>query len=496
MSNPNLIVTDTHSLEITSSLVSLYELEYDSATTLYFHPGLSTDVRITAIDGTTVTLNSSQDITTGTTLTFKGLDTDGATVSETKTISGGNPNNNTIVVNSNSSLTVGMVVTGPGITDTDYSPIVYDGNTYYALPLQMTDLEINTEGVQNRPTITIGNVESIVRKSSVFQNANDGGTDGLESFSLDDLIGTRITQRQTLEKYLTIDPTTVSTKATVEFPKRIYIIDRIKQRTAEIVVFELANPFDLEGIKLPGRQVIGKYCPWVYQGQSLSTPVGGCSWKANSILTIDDADTQRSYYPFFTDLDEPIVWKYLIHDSSDPDTILSGKTHSGSAGTSYAAGALVALSDGSGGFTYWRSETSSNTTVPSETNNVWQQVRVYEPYVAGQTYSTHASDSKRNDYVISPVNNAGTKADTTFDILSTSRLYRVIITNSTVAPSDKSNYWKRGDVCGKLLNSCKVRYQFMTAGGNNSEAQYTLPKPDLDTKQSLPFGGFPGSRKI
>ena len=37
MSNPNLIVTDSQSLEIDSALVELYELEYDSATTLYFH---------------------------------------------------------------------------------------------------------------------------------------------------------------------------------------------------------------------------------------------------------------------------------------------------------------------------------------------------------------------------------------------------------------------------------------------------------------------------
>jgi len=489
MSNPNLIATDAQSLEINSPLVELYELEYDSTTTLYFHPGLSSAVRITELDGTTATLTSSQTLSVGTALTFEGLDTSGAEVSVSKTVSGSNPATNTVILNSASDLKVGMIITGAGITDTDYSPIVYDGNTYYALPLEMTDLKISTSGVQNRPTITIGNVESIIRKSSVFQNANDGGNDGLADFNLDSLIGKRITKRQTLEKYLSIDPAIVSTKATVEFPKRTYIIDMIKARTAEVVVFELANPFDLEGITLPNRQVVGKYCPWIYQGLSFDTPSGGCSWAANSLINIDDDGTDRKYYPFFTDLDEPIIWKYLIHNSSSPTTILSGKTHSGSTGTSYASDALVALSDGSGGFTYWRSETDSNTTVPAITNSLWQQVKLYEPWVSGLTYSA-------NDYVIYPVTNATTKADTSFDILSTTTIYRATLENSTETPSNKSYYWKRGDVCGKLLNSCKLRYQFKTEGGSNSADHNTVPGTALDTKQALPFGGFPGSRKI
>ena len=97
-------------------------------------------------------MNSSQDLTVGTTLTFTGLNKDnGATVTATKTVQGGNPATSTVVVDSNSSLTVGMVVTGAGIVNTDYSPLVFDGNSYFALPMLMTDLEINAEGAQNRP---------------------------------------------------------------------------------------------------------------------------------------------------------------------------------------------------------------------------------------------------------------------------------------------------------------------------------------------------------
>ena len=99
MSNPNLLASELQSLEIASPIVSVYELEYDSSTTLFFHPGLSASVRITKIDGSTVTVNSSQSLTTGTTLTFKGLDSAGSDVTVTKTVAGGNAANNTIVLN-------------------------------------------------------------------------------------------------------------------------------------------------------------------------------------------------------------------------------------------------------------------------------------------------------------------------------------------------------------------------------------------------------------
>lgn len=47
-------------------------------------------------------------------------------------------------------------------------------------------------------------------------------------------------------------------------------------------------------------------------------------------------------------------------------------------------------------------------------------------------------------------------------------------------PQVHGGYWKRLDVCGKLISSCKVRFQ----------------GPDEDTSKELPFGGFPGTRKF
>ena len=129
MSNKNLIVADVQSLEVESGLVTLYDLVWDTATTLHFHPGMSTDVRITAINGNNLTLNVAQTLTSGITLTFVGYaaDSTGSTTTRTTTTSSDVSNSTTVAVASSTNLTVGMTVTGAGVSGTDYSPIVFGG---------------------------------------------------------------------------------------------------------------------------------------------------------------------------------------------------------------------------------------------------------------------------------------------------------------------------------------------------------------------------------
>ena len=168
------------------------------------------------------------------------------------------------------------LVVGEGSNNTLYfhdgknenaADIQYDGNTYIAIPILINGIEIKGDGAIARPSLTVANVESLIKSSSKFKTQMADGTwgaivDGVpitaNDFKLDDLIGSRITRRRTLEKYLTSDPL-------VEFPKDIYIIDRVAQKTNQFVTFELAPPHDLGGVRLPTRNVIGKYCPWRYQ---------------------------------------------------------------------------------------------------------------------------------------------------------------------------------------------------------------------------------------
>lgn len=141
-------------------------------------------------------------------------------------------------------------------------------NTYAAFPMGIEGLEVTSEGSQPRPTLIIPNVTSLFRSDSSIPLIN-----------MEDLIGARVTIRKTLTKYVTIGSGDAPTN-NYQFPKSIYIIDRLASKNSLAVMFELASPFDLAGVRVPSRQVTGKYCPWYYKGYSdTSTDIrSACSW--------------------------------------------------------------------------------------------------------------------------------------------------------------------------------------------------------------------------
>jgi len=51
-----------------------------------------------------------------------------------------------------------------------------------------------------------------------------------------------------------------------EFADDVYYVDRKSRETRDVVEFELAASFDLEGVTLPRRQIVQNVCPWRYRG--------------------------------------------------------------------------------------------------------------------------------------------------------------------------------------------------------------------------------------
>ena len=146
-------------------------------------------------------------------------------------------------------------------------------NTYIAFPMGIEGLEVTSEGSQPRPSLIIPNVNSLFRSDSSIPLTN-----------MEDLIGSRVTIRKTLTKYVTIGSGDAPAN-NYQFPKSTYIIDRLASINSLAVMFELASPFDLAGVRVPSRQVTGKYCPWYYKGYSDdSTDIrSACSW--NSVIS-------------------------------------------------------------------------------------------------------------------------------------------------------------------------------------------------------------------
>ncbi len=299
MTQTNLISTDIQSLEIVDAYVDLFELNYSDTTTLYFHSGVSADVRVLSFNSTNnrVYLNSKQSIADGTTLTFTGKNAStGVVTTITGTVNGATTNSQQVVLDSSYGGTttaatgwrgvieVGFIVTGTGIRNDAYGEVVFNRNVYYGFPILMDGVEVQSDGAMNRPTLTMANVESILRTSSTFQNAFDadfatGQTPaGISGFNADKLVGKRLTRRRTLEKYLNVsqgrDADAAATKDIIELPKSVYVIDRIASIDSLVVTFELASPFDLAGMRIPRRAVIGKYCSWIYKGKKDITQGG------------------------------------------------------------------------------------------------------------------------------------------------------------------------------------------------------------------------------
>ena len=133
--------------------------------------------------------------------------------------------------------------------------VVWQGNTYEPFPIQAEGFEFNGNGQVPRPKLKVANVTGSITALIL---------------SYQDLVGAKVTRKRTLLKYLdavnfasganpTADPS-------AEFADDVYFIDRKSRETRDVVEFELAAAFDLEGVSLPRRQIVQNVCPWQYRG--------------------------------------------------------------------------------------------------------------------------------------------------------------------------------------------------------------------------------------
>lgn len=284
----------------------------------------------------------------------------------------------------------------------EISGSVYPLKEYVAIPIQIEGIESSTTGASNRPTLSVANIPTLSRSISNNSDGTDDEADILDILnsegitSNEDLLNSKVVIRRTLLTKTYDSSSSNPSSAPVEFPSQTYVIDRVSGESNIIVQFELATPMDIEGVKLPNRVVIGKYCPWRYQGHLLASD-GGCTWPLDS--------NGR-----FFDKDDNVITKNI---SSIPTY---------NANTQNSARSL--------GF---RTKTITN-----GHTEIWETIRA----VPAET-----SNGQHN-------------------------------------PLTSRSYWKRLDVCGKTLNSCKIRFQ-----GNNSD-------DTLNTSYVLPFGGFPGAKQF
>lgn len=132
--------------------------------------------------------------------------------------------------------------------------VVWQGNVYEPYPIIVEGFEFTGNGQSPRPKLRVANVK---------------GTITALILSYQDLIGAKVTRKRTLAKYLdavNFASGNSTADATAEFADDVFFVDRKSKETRDVVEFELAASFDLEGVSLPRRQIVQNVCPWSYRG--------------------------------------------------------------------------------------------------------------------------------------------------------------------------------------------------------------------------------------
>lgn len=153
-------------------------------------------------------------------------------------------------------------------------------NEYVALPMDIQGVEWNSDGAASRPTLTVANLIAFSRTLSSDETSLGAELESLNIIKNEDILGSRLVFRRTLGKYLANSALDTPTSP-IEFPVQTFVLDRVESENNMIVSFELASPFDVEGVKVPNRVVVGKYCPWKYKGVRDGLG-GGCTWNPST----------------------------------------------------------------------------------------------------------------------------------------------------------------------------------------------------------------------
>ena len=159
----------------------------------------------------------------------------------------------------------------------DGSPrnVVFGGVSYTPFPLLIEGISWTTRGAMPRPRVTVPDVDSYFTQLLV----------GYES-----LLACSVSRVRVFAANLDGGPDPDSTSF---FGPETWYVDRIaRHRAGEEVVIELANPLDLQGKMLPGRQVIRDSCTHVYRKHNGTTfTMGTCPYAGANFFKADGTTT-------------------------------------------------------------------------------------------------------------------------------------------------------------------------------------------------------------
>lgn len=150
-------------------------------------------------------------------------------------------------------------------------PLIWQGNEYTPLPMKIEGFEMSGS---NFPRLKL-------------QLANVSGTFSALVQNMNDLVGCKVTRKRTLARYLdaaNFSDGNPNANPNEHFPDDVYYVVRKTQENKVYIEFELGSSLDLDGVKLPRRQVIAGICPFVYRDER-------CGYAGPPVAKKDDSFT-------------------------------------------------------------------------------------------------------------------------------------------------------------------------------------------------------------
>jgi lambda family phage minor tail protein L len=131
--------------------------------------------------------------------------------------------------------------------------LFFQGVEYQPFPMDISGYETDPASQLPRPRIGASNIGAAAYAGGVLSSV-------LREF--DDLYGAKVIHKRTFEAFLDAQPTH---DATMEFEPLVFYVDRKVSEMKGKIVLELGAPFDIEGIKIPRRQMNANSCSNVYR---------------------------------------------------------------------------------------------------------------------------------------------------------------------------------------------------------------------------------------
>lgn len=256
---------------------------------------------------------------------------------------------------------------------------------------------------------------------------------------------------------------------TAEFPQEIYFISRKIAETRDMVEFELAAAFDLQGVRAPKRQCIANVCQWAYRSVE-------CGYTGRPVADEQDKPAKKPASALANDFyaadDAAVAAEATLNAATA--ALNTAKNNLNAAQPSwkfaearYDSNNQCGYAFGGAQFARWN---GADVTIGQQyrVGGVRINAFYYTVFeIQRWVYDTSAVTAAQSAY-----NTALANYNTAKSNYSTAAAARTTAYNAWYAsPQFAIDMAYSGDACGKRVSSCKLRF-----GGS----------------EPLPFGSFPG----